>query len=610
MTLPRPARATALAPRLALGLALSLGLCPGLALADANAPESRRVLLDAAGPAPASPSTTWRDLEEFLARGPEVGAGLAGGTTLPDADAEAVLDRIGALSCGTALVRAAERALPRAEGTRATGIARLLAPPAYAAEGSVAGDETITVRYDTSVASRHAVSRRDLDGDRVPDLAQAAALESREIADRLATLLGVTPGALRLDIDFAASPYAEGAALPGAPPVIVLPRDLRGAEATAALAHQIAHAMTRDLAPDLPASFEEAVATWLGETVLAEREGLRLLPAQLLPARHPARSLFSPGIGEARGDAAFLRFTTDVLALPHAWVGDAIADLPRRLDEARRSPRIAPADAPLAALAEALDGVLSRHGLTLAEAVAEYQSWSLEQDLLRRGLSTSVDVELDMLPEEVRIDPGDIPAFGQRRFGVQLPPGGGVELAFESAEPLTSSAIVLMADGTVRRIPLSGSRGITLPASALRRVIVLVQSPTIPRGLNRWQVPGMPATPGRLVVRENLAWPFVLTALSAEPAPGQVTLSWETASEEDMTGWIVERALRPSGPWLVLSAAPLPAQSFADAAASYAFVDATPRPSLRYHYRVRALTRGGLADLTPTTSLRTLPAPR
>ena len=43
-------------------------------------------------------------------------------------------------------------------------------------------------------------------------------------------------------------------------------------------------------------------------------------------------------------------------------------------------------------------------------------------------------------------------------------------------------------------------------------------------------------------------YPFVITAIGGESAPGQVTLSWDTSSEQDMLGWWVERAVRPAGP--------------------------------------------------------------
>lgn len=597
---------------LVLGFALGMALAPIRVHAEGGAPDSRRALLQAAGPAPASPDTTWDALENVLLLGPDLQGGIVDGATLPDARPEIVLERVGALSCGTPLMRAAERALPRAASDRQAGLRLLASPPRLAAElAHAVSGEPLVIRWDASAASRHALLGRDSDGDRIPDAVQATAEEARSLLERIGDLLGAPRDpAAPIEIRLAATPFAEGATLAGAGAgtIIVLPRDLRGPERLAALSHQLAHALLSQY-PDVPESLEEAIATWLGETAFAEAAGLRVPAADLLPQRHAARSLLSPGIGAARDDAGFLRFATDVLGLSSTWIGDALGALPRHAEDARRAGRLAAPEIPLAAAAEALDESLQARGLTLSEAVAEHQAWSLEQELLRRDASPSVDRELDVLPETVRLTAADVPAFGQLRFGVQVPENGGLAFEMDSAEPLRAQLVASLADGSVRRFPLDGSP-LTLPASALRRAVVLVQSPSIPRRWSRWAVPSFEPDESRLAVAANPAWPFSLASIEAEPQPGQVTLSWETSSEEEIQGWIVERALRPAGPWIPLSDAPLPAQSWPDAAASYSFVDATPRPSQRYHYRVRALTAVGIGELSPATSVRSLPKAR
>lgn len=580
--------------------------CPLTAQAQSDAPDSLRALLSAAGPAPASADTTWSDLEELLVRGPRLDASLADGETVPDARPEVVLDQVGAMSCGTPLMRAAERALLRTQGERLSQVSLLLTPPRFAVDSSSAvPGEPLVMRWDASAGSRHGVSRRDADGDRMPDAVQGAMDDARAALRSIVDVVGSDRMPALIEVRLAATPFAEGAALASS---IVVPRQLRGPERFQAIAHQLAHVLVRQAAPDAPASFEEAVATWLGETALARATGASLPAHELLPARHPARTLLSPGIGGARSDAAFLRYVAEVTGLPAGWMADVLAALPRHAEDARRSGR-SPADASASAVAESLDEVLSHHGLSLAEAVLGAQAWSLEQDLRRLDRRVSVDAELDRLPEETSFSSGDFPPFSQRRFGVALPQGGGVRLAFEPGSALSGAAVALFDDGAVRRFPLQGARdAVTLPASALRRLVVLVSSPEIPRAWSRWPVAG-PDDDARLTAGADASWPFVLSQISAEPAPGQVTLSWDTSSEQDVVGWTVERALRLAGPWSPVTSAPFPASSWG-AEASYAFVDATARPSLRYHYRVRALLRSGLSEASPSTSLRTLPPAR
>ena len=599
--------------------ALACALLASLAMsarADADGPASRRALLQAAGPAPASPETTWRDLEDVLVLGSSLSPELADGATLPDAHPEAVLEQVGALSCGTALTRAAERAISRAPADRRAAIALLLSPPRLSTDLTYAvPGEPLVIRWDANASSRHALLGRDTDGDRIPDPVSAIADESRDLLRRIGDMAGWDrrPAAGPIEIRLAATPFAEGATFASAlGTVVVISRDARGPERLSALAHQLAHAVVRESGAELPPSFDEALATWLGEEAFMDQIEVRLDPARLLPPRHVSRSLLSPGIGAAQGDASFLRFVSDSAGLPASWLADVLAIVPRHAEEARRAGRLGPAEIPQAAVAEALDEVLAHHGSSLAEAVSAHQAWMLEQDMLLRGASVSVDQELDRLPEDLSVRPDDLPPFGQLRFGVQPPPSGGLVLGFDPAEPLRAMAVVSFADGTLRRFPLGEGAPVTLPAASVQRVVVLVQSPSIPRAWSRWPVAAQAsdADAARLTAAENPAWPFALESIAAEVQPGQVTLSWDTSSEEDLTGWIVERAVRPAGPWFPLSDAPLPAQAWPDAAASYSFVDTTPRASQRYCYRVRALTGSGLSETTSPTSIRTLPRAR
>jgi hypothetical protein len=598
-----------LATATALGL---LALGPASVI-RASEPDAMRVLLEAAGPAPVDKDLSYAQLEELLLHGVRLAPALADGATLPDARPDLVVEQVGLMSCGTGLVRAIEQALPRADSERAEPLRLLLTPPSFAAESAlpVQGEAAI-IRYEASVLSRHAAPRRSSDGDGQPeaisDLADDVRTSMRRIADLTGWSRRFDDGPL--EIRLASVPFDDGEALPTHPPIIVIPVQARGASRLAAVAHQVAHAVVHDAAPDMPASFEEALATHLAESVLADELDLSIPAAELLPSHHPQRTILSPGIEGSRDDAAFLRFVTQVLGLPPSFVAEILVAFEHQDETLRDSGRVPADEVPQAAVAEALDEVLGRHGWTLPDALAEAQAWSLEQDLVHRGPMVTVDDEMDRLPAELAIAPSAMPPFSQQRLGIPVPSLGGLKIAFDGCEGLRAQAIVLLADGTVQRFPLEGGRQMLgLPVASLRRAVVLVQAPDIPRRWSAWSATPATTEDARLRVMEDPSYPLVLSALSTESWPGQVTVSWDTSSEEDILGFWVERAMRPAGPWRRVSQAPVPAQSGLGSAASYSLVDATLRTGLAYHYRVRAVTASGLSVVTPAVVAQALPRP-
>jgi hypothetical protein len=472
----------------------------------------------------------------------------------------------------------------------------------------VAGEPFI-IRYDLSVNSRHAASGRDVNRDTVPDAIGGLADDVRTSSHRVSELLGWTHRGPAIEVVLGRTPFAEGAAIGGSRTMIVVPSELHAPARLAAVAHQVAHVAVQELAAGAPDAWEEAVATFVAETILAEQAGIDVGLEQFLPARHPDRSLLSPGLLASRGDALFLRYLDMNLAAT-PWLPAAMAALPRQLENARG--RLDPRIAGFAAVAEALDEVLAHRGWSLAEAVAEYQAWMLEQDLLVRGLQTSVDAEVDMFPASESRTGDALAAFGQVRFGIQVPPTGGLEIAFDGDTRLAASAVALLDDGSVRRFPVTGGRAqpTTLSGARLARVIVLVQSPQIPASWSSTQpADASHDDPGfRLSAVVDRAYPFQLTSISTEVAAKQVTLNWDTSSEQDLLGWWVERAIRPAGPFLRVVQAPVPALSWPGERSSYSFVDATVLPATRYYYRVQGVTSPGLAEPSPTTAVRTLPA--
>jgi len=601
-------------PNLVIAAALGLLGLGSASVLPASEPDSLRVLLEAAGPAPVDKDLSYAQLEELLLHGVRLAPALADGATLPDARPDLVVEQVGLMSCGTGFVRSIEQALPHADSERADPLRLLLQPPTFAAESALAvSGESAIVRYEASALSRHAAPRRSTASDRsgqpeaVADLAEDVRVSMRRIADLTGWTRRFDDGPL--EVRLGSVPFDDGEALPTHPPTIVIPVQARGARRLAAVAHQVAHAVVHDAAPDMPASFEEALATHLAESVLADELELGVPASELLPAHHPQRTILSPGIEGSRDDAAFLRFATQVLGMPSSFIAEVLSAFDRQLETLRDSGRLAVDEIAQAAVAGALDEVLVRHGWSLADALAEAQAWSLEQDLLRRGPLVTVDEEMDRLPADVALPSSAMPPFSQQRLGIPVPSLGGLKIAFDACEGLRAQAIVLLSDGSVQRFGLEGGRQLALPAASLRRAVVLVQAPEIPRRWSAWSSTPAPTDDARLRVLEDPSYPLVLSGLSTESWPGQITVSWDTSSEEEIVGYWVERAMRPAGPWRRISPAPVPAQSGFGAPASYSIVDTALRTGVAYHYRVRAVTASGLSIVTPGVVAQALPRP-
>ncbi len=74
--------------------------------------------------------------------------------------------------------------------------------------------------------------------------------------------------------------------------------------------------------------------------------------------------------------------------------------------------------------------------------------------------------------------------------------------------------------------------------------------------------------------------PAIPTGLTIWPSYGRIMLDWADSPEPDLTGYYLERALAPEGPWQMLSTSPI-RRSRAE--------DATAAPGVTYYYRVSAI---------------------
>lgn len=81
-------------------------------------------------------------------------------------------------------------------------------------------------------------------------------------------------------------------------------------------------------------------------------------------------------------------------------------------------------------------------------------------------------------------------------------------------------------------------------------------------------------------------------------------VSWASAWEGSLFGWIVERADRPEGPWEAVHAVPVPAVGLEREGSGYTIQDALPGNGGTLYYRVVALTDLGLRISGPAVALR------
>lgn len=616
--------------RLEVTIRLLVRLLPAAALlllalpAQAQSPH-RGDWRSVVAPAPPAWEPTVEDLERLLA---DESARLVtreadDGRTLPEADPSPLLERLGSEApCGTLVVRVAERLLERAEldDARRDELLGLLEPPSFAArrETSLSG---LRLGWDTSRTSRHALSRRDADGDGEPDLAEAAAADLRHALERLSDRLAWSgPSASRpLAVDLASSAWREGrlAGRAGERRVL-LPASLGGEDRLRAAAHQLAHVALAELAPGAPAGWEEAAATFLAEQVVARATGRELSAADFPAAagrddgrRHPRRALSSPGLADCRSDAAFLAHLDARSALPEDWLAELWSELAGRLDREAGRGELTPSTAEALAL-ESLDAVLGRAGTDLASEVSSYLGAALEDELLGDP-GVSVDARLSSWPAVAEHRGAELPPFGQLRFAVPAPESGGLRIDFESDGRAEAEVFALLAGGELRRLPLGGSswgdRMLRLPGGRLIAAVVLVSAPLLPADLEPWRGESALPAPGdfRLAVDADAAYPFVLEQLTAEARVDQVRIDWTTSTEEDLVAWHLERARRLSGPWRRVTGVPVPPSSQPGTEWSYTLVDAGVSPGTRYHYRVVGLTTSGLAERTGSVSVLTLP---
>ncbi len=110
------------------------------------------------------------------------------------------------------------------------------------------------------------------------------------------------------------------------------------------------------------------------------------------------------------------------------------------------------------------------------------------------------------------------------------------------------------------------------------------------------ELPGDGGNIGK-VYFDIVAKPTAITLLSftAEPAPGRITLAWQTGTETDNAGFYLWRREGAAGKYAKLNEVPIPAKGDPESGASYTYIDTTVEPGKRYYYRLEDVDTHGVS---------------
>jgi hypothetical protein len=444
----------------------------------------------------------------------------------------------------------------------------------------------------------------DLDGNGRPDLLDAVVQGWSEAASLIEQVLGLAvPASTEIVLadlgrfDGYVAP-ADDAATRSRVLLHVSPAGGAPGARRAALHHTV-HAALIDAAPNLPAAWNEAVASW-AELVAAPAPDERLALRLSTRARRLDAGLLDDDLSLAPGNALWLAFLDELYG--RSAVRVTVEELARGSD-----------------VATALDRALGRvSGDDLATALREFHLWTLlvgERDDGRhfsfadRMADARFASTARGLPAlSVQAD-GALAELGASQ--VLLQPAtdeGGMHVRFEGDYAARWEADLLLVDrsGALRRvaIPLgeNGSGEVTVPLSGLAEAVLLTRNLGSEDG-----------APHRYTYAAHLEpdYPFALAALEAvmiDGAGGAVLVSWETSTETDLIGFDLLRERERGGVAVRVNPVWIPAMGDERNATEYHFLDRGAEPGVAYRYRLRGVTRQGLS--VPSRAVRALPENR
>ncbi|MFQ5669981.1 MAG: hypothetical protein ACE5HD_05610 [Acidobacteriota bacterium] len=364
--------------------------------------------------------------------------------------------------------------------------------------------------------------------------------------------------------------------------------------------HQYLHVLQLGYSTHEAIWFYEATAALL-EMRLAGKDGL---PADLVARRlaRPDRSLMAENPDLLGGGAVFLAFLAQMYdeGIPRmAWELSASG-------YGRNT---------LAALDSALR--LSRSA-TLVEAWRAYTTWNGYRGATARPGQAQAGWLASLPPAATAREVTRLPAGAGPGEALHLEPlsaayvgihhlgdigGMQVEVDAGAADPISADLLVSwrhVPDGWLA-IPLSFHEGrarLGVPLEPESEVILVIRNDgTLPEASSNVTF-DLSAAPG---------FPFELSFLAAEASPGQIDLSWGSASEHRIYGWRVYRAVDSQGPFLPLNRFPVPSMGDSDSPLAYHFTDTRVAPGRVYYYLVEGITVDGLARRSAMVARRSMP---
>jgi hypothetical protein len=207
-------------------------------------------------------------------------------------------------------------------------------------------------------------------------------------------------------------------------------------------------------------------------------------------------------------------------------------------------------------------------------------------------------------PGSLQIEP--LGAAYVRMHGFEDAAAVQIEIESEPGTELAADALVSWRHGSVGwlAVPFRFSEGraeLGVPVEPGTQIVIVV----------RHQAGSGAATAGvAFSAFADPSFPFDLSFLAADPAPGAVEVSWGSESERRMYGWTVYRALDPQGPFERLNALPLPSPGDSAGPLDYRYIDTTVEPGRLYYYLVEGVTEDGLARRSPVVARRALASAR
>lgn len=503
-------------------------------------------------------------------------------------------------ACLTPLVQAV-----RSESVKASAPARrafaVLASdnPLLGERRAVAADGTV-VRYTAERASLDRIDPADDDGNGRPDLVDVvlAGIQDARSLLRGRLELGVSSpveivlGRLGSGIDGLTLPDPDG----DGRLVIVLESVPRGGNASLrrAAAHQFGHAAAGSLGPGLPATWAEALATWV-EIELGDENERSLAPI-VHRLERLADGLDADDIVAAAGNAAWLAFLDEAYGPTSVRLS---------LDEIATG-------APIEA---ALDRALQRAAaMRLRDAFRDFHLWSVLVGDRADGRHFPFAARIPGprfasswtgLPALSILSEPPVAGLGAAHAVVRLDEAqGGVTFRFEGelSTRWDADLLLLTKEGRLHRVAIlvgaDGRGEATVPLDGIREVLLLVRNLGSDGGAPRRYTWSAFRVPG---------YPFELASLSATRSTASdapVLVSWETISETGVIGYNVWRLPADGGSPTRINPVWVPAVGDRVTASLYRFVDGGADPAKPVSYAIEGVTRDGLSsrsDPVPVT---------